>query len=180
MSFQTIPHLIAVLDVLDHAVSFSCSSQHSKFGVFDYLDRRRAFIRKITIMSNSAFTVDVKKPNSDGFLSPRLRDHKTSIISLNVKGVALGHHASFRRLRNQKDFSGDELWDSCLTQQRKLCAEILKHLHRLPETDLFLQIENCIRPSKLLGIAYNTELYAEDLKKICTRFCTVRLYPISC
>ena len=47
LTMTTIPELLSVLDVLDHAVSFSCSSQSGKISVFDYLDRRRSFINKI-------------------------------------------------------------------------------------------------------------------------------------
>ena len=35
LNVTSIPHLMAVLDVLDHAVSFSVASQSGKFSVFD-------------------------------------------------------------------------------------------------------------------------------------------------
>ena len=79
LTVTTIPELLSVLDVLDHAVSFSCSSQSGKFSVFDYLDRRRSFINKIEIMSQPLFNVNIKKPGSKAYLSQRLHDNKESI-----------------------------------------------------------------------------------------------------
>ena len=43
LKFTTIPHLMAVLDVLDNAVSFSVASQSGKISVFDYVLKRRFF-----------------------------------------------------------------------------------------------------------------------------------------
>jgi len=79
LTMTTIPELLAVLDVLDHAFSFSCSFQSGKFSVFDYLDRRRSFINKIEITCQPSFNVNIKKPGSTAYLSQRLHDNKERI-----------------------------------------------------------------------------------------------------
>ena len=57
---DTIPELMALLDVLDHAVRFSVSSQAGNFTVFHFLARRRSFINKIQIMATEGLNVGVK------------------------------------------------------------------------------------------------------------------------
>ena len=57
---DTIPELMALLDVLDHAVCFSVSSEAGNFTVFHFLARRRSFINKIQIMATEGFNVGVK------------------------------------------------------------------------------------------------------------------------
>ena len=58
----TTPFLMATLDVLDHAVSFSCSSQSSTFGIFSYLECRRRLIKKLNIFKDDAYDPNVKVP----------------------------------------------------------------------------------------------------------------------
>ena len=165
----TLPELLAVLDVLDHAVSFSCSSQSGKFCVFQYLDRRRSFINKIQIMSQSSFNANIKAPGSSVFLSKRLHDNKANIEKKEFEGFQFGKHDLLPNLRSSGGHPGPTLFTNCLKKQQKLCQEILKHMHRLPEDDFFLAIERTIHPDLVLKQPYNSDDFADDLKLICTR-----------
>ena len=169
LTVTTIPELLAVLDVLDHAVSFSCSSQSGKFSVFDYLDRRRSFINKIEIMCQPSFNVNIKKPGSTAYLSQRLHDNKESIEKKEFHGIQLGKHDLVPTLRSSRRFSGATIFKNCLKQQQKLCKEILKHINRLPEDTVCLAIERVIHPNLVLRNPYNHSDFANDLKLICTR-----------
>ena len=51
---------MAILDVLDNAVSFSVASQSGKISVFDYVLKRRFFIERIKSLANPDFKVGVK------------------------------------------------------------------------------------------------------------------------
>ena len=147
VTITTIPELLAVLDVLDHAVSFSCASQYGKFSVFDYLERRRSFIYKIQIMSQTSFNVNIKVPGSTAYLSQRLHDNKSSIEKKQFKGFQLGQHKLVPRLRSAAKFSGHTLFQNCLLQQQKLCNIILQHVDRLPQESFYVAIERVIHPS---------------------------------
>ena len=127
-------------------------------------------MKKITIMSQDSFTLNVKVPGTNDFLSSRLHEHQTSILKFEIHGVTLGSHPLFHGLRSRRKMTGAAILDSSLSRQRELCLEILKYLDRLPETDLFLKIESCLRPSKLIGIPYNGDKYGDDLKSICETF----------
>ena len=168
LTMTTIPELLAVLDVLDHAVSFSCSSQSGKFSVFDYLDRRRSFINKIEIMCQPSFNVNIKKPGSTAYLSQRLHDNKESIEKKEFQGIQLGKHDLVPTLRSSHRLSGATVFKNCLKKQQKLCKEILKHINRLPEDTVCLAIERVIHPSLVLRNPYNHSDFANDLKLICT------------
>ena len=65
LSKTAVPHLMRLLDVLDHAISFSCCGQNEKFGVFYYLDQRQRFTQRIKIFDQDGFHVNVKIPNSE-------------------------------------------------------------------------------------------------------------------
>ena len=169
LKFETIPHLMAVLDVLDHAVSFSVASQSGKFSVFDYLLKRRIFIERIKIMANPDFKVGVKCPGSARFLSQRLQQNKNDILKKTVFEVELGKSALVPNLRNIRRFSGVQLFDSCLKRQKALCKTILAHCDRLPEDSLFLSIECTLSPERVLSVPYETSKFAADLKAICER-----------
>ena len=175
LSETAIPDLLAVLDVLDHAVSFSCSSQSGKFSVFEYLDRRRSFITKITIMSQPSFNVDIKVPGSSLFLSKRLHDNRVDIHKKQFGGFQLGKHNLLPTLRSSRNQTGPTLFRECLKNQQKLCQEILKNMHRLPEDAFCLAIERTIHPHLALQAARVEGNPQADLKVICNRLGLVEI-----
>ena len=170
LKVTSIPHLMAVLDVLDHAVSFSVASQSGKFPVFDYLLKRRTFIERIKIMASPDFNVEVKCPGNDRFLSQRLRRYKNEILTKVVCNVELGKSDLVPNLRSFRAFSGEQLFESCLQRQESLCNTILEHCDRLPEDSLFLSIERTLSPERVLSAPYESSKFAADIKSICQRF----------
>ena len=116
LNVTSIPHLMAVLDVLDHAVSFSVASQSEKFPVIDYLIKRRTFIDRIKIIASSYFNVQLKCPGNDRFLSQRLRQNKNDILTKVVCNVELGKSDLVPNIHSFRAFSGEQ-------PVRKLFAE---------------------------------------------------------
>lgn len=169
VTVTTVPELLTVLDVLDHAVSFSCASQSGKFSIFDYLERRRSFINKIQIMSQTSFNVNIKVPGSTAYLSQRLHDNQVSIKNKEFKGFQLGQHNLVPRLRSGAKLSGHTLFKNCLIQQQKLCNVILQHIDRLPEESFYVSIERVIHPRLVLKEPYNLTRFSVDLESVCTR-----------
>ena len=169
VTVTTVPELLTVLDVLDHAVSFSCASQSGKFSIFDYLERRRSFINKIQIMSQTSFNVNIKVPGSTAYLSQRLHDNQVSIKNKEFKGFQLGQHNLVPRLRSAAKLSGHTLFKNCLIQQQKLCNVILQHIDRLPEESFYVAIERVIHPCLVLKEPYNLTRFSVDLESVCTR-----------
>ena len=168
LSKTAVPHLMCLLDVLDHAISFSCCGQSEKFGVFYYLDQRRRLIQRINIFAQDGFNVNVKIPNSEKYLSARLHKFEAQIRSLVINTVKLGTSRRINRRSIEQD--GDAVFDSCIKWQQKLANSILSNLHRLPETNLFLSMEIIIHPLLILKAEKPSEYYREHLERICDAF----------
>lgn len=171
LSSNGIPDLMSALDVLDHAVSFSCCSQGVKFSVFEYLNRRRRFISIMSIFAQDGFNVTLKKPGTDALLAPRLAKFEEQIRNLNISGVALGAVGRGLRLRSNVEKSGDEIFRQCIKNQQKLSKSVLKFLNRIPEEQLYLSMEIVVHPSLLLkSTKYDPEYYRTHLQNICDAF----------
>ena len=170
-SFDTIPELMALLDVLDHPVAFSVASQAGNFTVFHFLARRRNFISKIRIMATEGFSIDLKS-GSGKYLSQRLHQHQESILKLEVYGIELGQHNLFRAGRSRSNVmkSGREVLENCLRKQREFCKLILKHMDRLPETEILIAIEKCFDPEFLMRTPYDPKVYDGLLRLLAKTF----------
>ena len=168
LSTTAIPHLMCLLDVLDHSIAFSCSGQSEKFGVFYYLEQRRRFIQRIKIFAQNGFNVNVKIPSSEKPLSARLHKFEAQIRSLELKSVKLG--SSGRSSRKLVVQDGDAVFEWCIKWRQKLATSILNHLDRLPATDLFLSMELIIHPRLILKAEKPPEHYRPHLERICRAF----------
>ena len=170
LNLNGIPNLMAALDVLEHAVSFSCCAQGVKFSVFEYLNRRRRFISIIQIFAEDGFNVALKKPHTDNLLSPRLAKFEEQIRKLEISGVKLGLQARSRISRSRSNFesTGDQIFEKCIKNQQSLAKSILKFINRLPESQLWLSMEIVVHPALiLLANEYDANYYRSHLKSIC-------------
>ena len=168
---DTIPELMALLDVLDHAVRFSVSSQAGNFTVFHFLARRRSFINKIQIMATEGFNVGVKS-SSGVYLSQRLYEHREAIIAKEVCGIKIGDHRLFRasRSRSNAKKSGEAIFHGCLKKQQSFCDVILRNLDRLPEMEVCTAIETCFDPTDLLKVPYDSKKFDRLLRYLAKEF----------
>ena len=171
---NTIPELMALLDVLDHAVELSCCSQSEVFSVFFYLDKRRQFVKKIKTMSQESFDVSLKIDGTNKYYSPRLHKYESDIRRLEINGVKLGVQDRSRRSmrsNHESESDGNQVFKKCLQLQQKVCRSILNHLHRLPENSLFLSIEITTHPREILKkVSYSSAFYQPHLIEICKSF----------
>ena len=170
---NTIPNLMTLLDVLDHAVELSCCSQSEEFSIFFYLDKRRHFVKKIKTMSQESFDVSLKIDGSSKYYSARLQKYESDIRRLEINGVKLGvqGRGRSRSMRSNHQSDGNRVFEECLQMQQKVCRSILNHLHRLPEDSLFLSIEITTHPREIVKqLLYSGAFYKPHLIKICKSF----------
>ena len=91
---------------------------------------------------------------------------------MEVYGIELGQHNLFRAGRSRSNVmkSGREVLENCLRKQREFCKLILKHMDRLPETEISIAIEKCFDPEFLMRTPYDPKVYDGLLRLLAKTF----------